>query len=96
MSKVYRDYCEKVIDQFTDCDWPADVEFTLMDSEGAHDPCYVVMPGGALLALTHHNGDCVDLARARWIIDACNKKLSEFRGARHELADEGPLQPKDI
>jgi hypothetical protein len=58
------------------CDWPADGRFTFVDEPGAHDPCYVVMPGGAMLPLNHHNGEGVDIARAKFIIAACNAALS--------------------
>lgn len=56
------------------CDWPGG-EFSFLDEPGEHDPCYVVMPGGAMLALNHHATSGVDIARAQFIIDACNEKL---------------------
>jgi hypothetical protein len=59
------------------CDWPEDGQFTFRDDPGEHDPCYVVMPDGAMLALNHHAGEGVDTARARFIIDACNAALSD-------------------
>jgi hypothetical protein len=55
----------------TSCDWPHG-EFTVRDEPGEHDPCYVVMPGGAMLIVNHHAGQGVDLARAKFIADACN------------------------
>jgi len=45
------------------------------DEPGAHDPCYVVMPGGAMLELNHHAGEGVDIARAKFIVAACNAAL---------------------
>jgi hypothetical protein len=62
------------------CDWPEGVLFAFHDNPGAHDPCYVVMPGGAMLALNHHAGEGVDIARARFIIDACNAALLRMGG----------------
>lgn len=54
-----------------DCYWPNE-EFGFYDNPGEHDPCYVVMPGGAMLALNHHAGEGVDIARAKFIVAACN------------------------
>lgn len=59
------------------CDWPPEGGFWFYDSPGEHDPCYVVMPGGAMIALNHHAGEGVDIARAKFIIDACNEALKE-------------------
>lgn len=56
------------------CDWPIG-EFTFLDEPGEHDPCYVIMPGGAMLPVNHHAGEGVDIARAKFIIAACNEKL---------------------
>lgn len=58
-----------------DCDWPDDI-FRFVDESGEHDPCYVVMPGGAMLPLNHHAGEGVDIARAKFIVAACNAALS--------------------
>lgn len=52
-------------------DWP-DKPFTVRDGPGEHDPCWLVMPGGEMLALNHHAINGVDQARARFIADACN------------------------
>lgn len=54
------------------CDWPEGGRFTFHDEPGEHDPCYVVMPDGAALPLNHHAGEGVDIARAQFIITACN------------------------
>lgn len=54
------------------CDWPEGGRFTFHDEPGEHDPCYVVMPDGAALPLNHHAGEGVDIARAQFIIAACN------------------------
>lgn len=61
------------------CDWPTGV-FTFHDSPGEHAHCYVVMPGGAMLALNHLAAPGVDIARAKFIIDACNAKLGGTNG----------------
>lgn len=55
-----------------DCDWPSGRLFTFMDDPGEHNPCYVVMPDGACIALNHHARPGVDIARAKFIIAACN------------------------
>lgn len=57
------------------CDWP-DAPFTLHDEPGEHDPCYVVMPGGSSLAVNHHATPGVDIARAKFIVAACNAALA--------------------
>ena len=59
-----------------ECDWPEGALFTFRDEPGEHDPCYVVMPGGAMIPLNHHAGAGVDIARAKFIINACNSVLS--------------------
>lgn len=53
------------------CDWPKD-KFRFKDDPGEHDPCYVIMPGGATLPVNHHAGVGVDIARASFIVNACN------------------------
>jgi hypothetical protein len=67
---------------FADCDWPNGGRFSVHDMPGEHDPCYLIMPGGATLALNHHAQNGVDQARAQFIADACNVAL------RGELAAE--------
>lgn len=59
-----------------ECDWPAEGKFTFHDDPGEHDPCYIVMPGGAALPVNHHARPGVDIARAKFIIDACNAALT--------------------
>jgi hypothetical protein len=56
------------------CDWPQG-EFFFVNDPGEHDPCYVVMPCRTMLALNSHNTPGVDIARAKFIIDACNAAL---------------------
>lgn len=68
-----------------DLDWPAGVEFTFSDSPGEHDPCFVVMPGGSALSVNHHAKPGVDIARAKFIIAACNAAL------RATPADDGEM-----
>lgn len=60
------------------CDWPADGRFTFHDEPGAHDPCYVVMPGGSALPLNHNDGEGVDVARAKFIVAACNAAIASL------------------
>ncbi len=57
-------------------DWPEGGKFTFHDDPGEHDPCYVVMPDGAMLELNHHAGRGVDIARAKFIVAACNRALN--------------------
>lgn len=59
----------------SDCDWP-DRIFTFRNESGEHDPCYVVMPDGAMLPLNHHAKPGVDIARAKFIVGACNRALA--------------------
>jgi hypothetical protein len=56
--------------------WPEGAQFTFMDEPGEHDPCYVVLPNGAMLALNHDCREGVDIARAHWIVGACNARLA--------------------
>ncbi len=60
-------------------DWPRDQRFSFVDSPGEHDPCYVVMPGGAMIALNHDASPGVDIARAKFIVDACNAAIERKR-----------------
>ena len=62
-------------DPLVACDWPNE-PFKFHDEPGEHDPCYVVMPGGAMLSLNHHASEGVDIARAKFIVAACNAALS--------------------
>lgn len=57
------------------CNFPPGERFSFHDEPGEHDPCYVVMPGGASLELNHDAGEGVDIARAKFIIAACNAAL---------------------
>lgn len=63
-------------DLLTRCNWPSGALFTFHDLPGAHDPCYVVMPGGAALEFNHDGGEGVDIARAKFVIAACNRALA--------------------
>lgn len=67
-----------------ECDWP-DQAFTFHDEPGAHDPCYVVLPGGSMLPVNHHAGEGVDVARAKFIVDACNDKLRKLKMQEYGL-----------
>jgi hypothetical protein len=72
------------------CDWPSPLPamalFEFYDDPGEHDPCYVIMPGGSMLALNHHAVNGVDQARARFIVAACNDLL--LRLLRRECDEE--------
>ncbi len=59
--------------------WPVGVPFTFYDSPGEHDPCFVVMPGGCSLPLNHCATAEMDIARAKFIIDACNAALAKLQ-----------------
>lgn len=59
----------------SEMDWPDGGRFTFHDDPGEHDPCYVVMPGGASVPLCHHARNGVDQARAKFIVEACNAAL---------------------
>lgn len=61
------------------CDWPKMYSFKFVDMPGEHDPCYVCMPDGAMLALNHDDRPGVDVARAKFIVDACNAARSGIR-----------------
>lgn len=63
------------------CEWPRGATFGFHDDPGEHDPCYVIMPGGAMLAFNHHVGEGVDIARARFVQNACNALLVAQRKA---------------
>lgn len=62
---------------FSACEWPADTDFGFHDDPGEHDPCYVVMPGGAMIAFNHDARPGVDIARARFVQAACNFALTK-------------------
>lgn len=66
-------------------DWPEGARFAFSDELGEHDPCYVVMPGGASLPVNHHDRQGVDIARARFIVDAGNAALDQ---AQHDRDDD--------
>lgn len=57
-------------------DWPVGKLFSFADEPGGHDPCYVVMPDGCMLPVNHHAGEGVDIARAKFIVAACNAALA--------------------
>ena len=88
-----------------DCDWPNE-PFKFLDDPGEHDPCYVVMPGGAMLSLNHHAAPGVDIARAKFIVDACNMVLSPdfpraavaeaMRDAWNTICSDTGCHPLDI
>lgn len=78
------------------CDWPAGEAFGFHDDPGEHDPCYVVMPGGAMLVFNHHAGPGVDISRARFVQAACNVALNpsedwQSRALRAEAERDGAV-----
>lgn len=75
---------ERLSDLLRQCDWPETGIFQFVDEPGEHEPCYVVMPGGSMLALNHHDGPGVDIARAKFIVEACNAALREALLAAEE------------
>ena len=87
MAKVNQMAMQDEIDAWDALDWPLHEDFRFADVAGAHAPCFVVMPGGAAIALNHHDGSGVDVARAQWIVDACNDKLRRMMA---ELCDPRP------
>jgi hypothetical protein len=56
--------------------------FSFLDEPGEHDPCYIVMPGGSCLPVNHHATPGVDIARAKFIIAACNAALTSSLAAQ--------------
>lgn len=58
-----------------ECLWPTG-SFGFHDEPGEHDPCYVVFPDGAMVAVNHHARTGVDIARAKFIVAACNAALA--------------------
>ena len=70
------------------CKWPNGNKFTFADEPGEHDPCYVVMPDGAMLSLNHYNDSETDITRAQFIIAACNYYLHGHFPADRERAIE--------
>ena len=87
MSKAWQEEHQRIADIFASLDWPTDGEFSFLDSPGAHNPCFAVMPGGAALAFNHHDGDDVDLARAEFVINACNEALRKLRRETSRVID---------
>lgn len=64
------------------CRWPAGMAFGFHDEPGEHDPCYVIMPDGAMLPFNHHAEPGVDVARARFVQAACNAAWNRREEAR--------------
>lgn len=70
------------------CDWQEGALFWVNDEPGEHDPCYLVMPCGGMLAFNHHAVNGVDQARAKFIADCCNQVLNPIQQPRAEVTDE--------
>lgn len=62
------------------CQFPVGVPVAFHDEPGAHDPCYVVLPGGAMLELNHWGDELTDVARAVFIVRSCNAALGYLVG----------------
>jgi hypothetical protein len=58
-----------------ECFWGSGY-FRFHDEPGEHDPCYVIFPDGAMVPINHHAAPGIDIARAKFIIDACNLALN--------------------
>jgi len=67
------------------CDWAEGAQFHFHDDPDEHDPCYVVMPCGSALAVNHSDLAGVDVARAKFIIAACNAILSRTSVTNEEV-----------
>jgi hypothetical protein len=57
--------------------WPLGRSFNFHDEAGEHDPCYVGMPDGAMLSVAHCADVETDIARALFIVRACNASLKD-------------------
>ena len=76
-----------------DLGWPVGVPFSFYDSPGEHDPCFVVMPGGCSLPLNHCATAEMDIARAKFIINACNEALAKIQPVKREPGFERNPNP---
>lgn len=65
----------ELVEAMARADWPITGRFRFYDEPGEHDPCYVIMPDGAMLVFNHHAGQGVDIARAEFVMNACNAAL---------------------
>ncbi|MCR5875113.1 hypothetical protein LRS10_13525 [Phenylobacterium sp. J426] len=78
------------------CEWPEGAPFGFHDEPGEHDPCYVVMPNGAMIPLNHDCREGVDIARAKWIVAACNAQLDRARlHERQRIIEAQRESPED-
>jgi hypothetical protein len=75
---IYRVRNEIEFPPYKRLDFKIGDRFSFHDDPGPHDPCYVVLPGGAMVPLNHHAGEGVDVARAKWMIDTLNKELERL------------------
>lgn len=74
-----------------ECAWPPK-PFTVRDEPGEHDPCWLVMPDGAMVAFNHHAEHGVDQARVKFIADACTGRPGKEWYQRSILATDGPVK----
>lgn len=56
--------------------FPIGASFAFSDEPGEHDPCHVVLPGGAMVAFAHCAEPDMDVARALFVARACNAALA--------------------
>lgn len=77
-------------------DWPEGKPFQFKDEPGEHDPCYVIMPDGAMLSLCHHAQNGIDQARAQFIVSACNEKLARIRTKQSQEVIEAAIRVAQI
>lgn len=66
-------------DELIACDWPLNEVFRFYDPDTSdiHGPVFLIMPGGAMVKFHHHGSETVDIARAKWIMDACNARIAD-------------------
>ena len=78
------------------CKYPMGGRFLYHDEEGEHDPAYVVIPGGEMVPINgYDDGDApipTDVARAAFIVTACNAALSTPVAAQGDEVREA-LEP---
>ena len=83
-------------DDLSACEFPAGVAFGFHDEPGEHDPCYVVLPGGAMIAFNHDARPGVDIARAKFVRDACNAALRAPRSAPERVEAVARIVDSDV
>lgn len=59
--------------------WNRDSRFKVLDSDGEHDPVFVVTPNGETMPFNHYNDHTTDLARAQFVCAALNDAWDKVR-----------------